>query len=105
MFSDNCCGRNLLNYIKQKNIPYTLEQELYKSDNLYDREEEYWKLPYYEVFIVLKMLENKEELEKSNTWKTKFVFQDKTYWGNGSSKISSLEEALEKADSDIRDYF
>lgn len=110
MISDRCRGRNLLNYLKQKGIPFTMEQNLYKSKNLYEtdveekfKDKEYWKIPYYDHICVMKLLENKEEryLEKNNMWQTTFTFQDKTYTSFGSSKRKSLELTLQNAEKDI----
>ena len=103
MISDRCQGRNLLNYLKQKGIPFTIEQNLYKSKNLYEIDKEYWKIPYNDHIFVMKLLENKEEryLEKNNMWQTTFTFQDKTYTSFGSSKIKSLELTLQNAEKDI----
>lgn len=103
MFSERCRGRNLLNYLKQKGIPFTMEQNLYKSKNVYDVDKEYWKIPYYEHIFIMKFFENKEErdLEKNNMWQTTFTFQNKTYTSFGSSKRKSLELTLQNAEKDI----
>jgi hypothetical protein len=110
MFSERCRGRNLLNYLKQKGIPFTMEQNLYKSNNLYEtdveekfKDKEYWKIPCHYYICVMKLLENKEErdLEKNNMWQTTFTFQGKTYNGLGSSKRKSLELTLQNAEKDI----
>ena len=66
MVSENCKGRNLLNHIKQKNIPLDLEQYKYKSKDIYNGYGHMYKIELDDVVLLMDLIKNKEEIRKKN---------------------------------------
>ena len=106
MVSENCKGRNLLNHLKQKNIPLELEQYKYKSKDIYNGYGYMYKIELNDVVLLMDLIKDKEEIrkEKHPYWVTNFTFNNKKYTSLGTSKMNSLESVLSTADSDIRSF-
>tara|TARA_B100001027_G_C16097210_1_gene254387 strand:+ start:223 stop:552 length:330 start_codon:yes stop_codon:yes gene_type:complete len=106
MVSEKCTGRNLLNHLKQKNIPLELEQYQYKSKDIYNGYGHMYKIELEDVVLLMDLIKNKEEIrkEKHPYWVTNFTFNNEEYTSVGTSKMNSLESVLSLADSDIRSF-
>ena len=106
MVSERCTGRNLLNHLRQKNIPLELEQFQYKSKDIYNGNSHMYNIELNDVVLLMDFLTNKEEIMKETHpyWVTNFTFNNKNYSSIGTSKFNSLESVLSLADSDIRSY-
>ena len=106
MVSEKCTGRNLLNHLKQRNIPLELKQHVYKSKDIYNGYGHMYKIELDDVVLLMDLIKNKEEIrkEKHPYWVTNFTFNNKKYSSIGTSKVNSLELVLSLADSDIRNY-
>ena len=119
MIPVNCKNANLLNHLKQRGIPVSLEQKLYRgkknhpelsweSKEVETIPEEKLRIPYYEYVLVLdKLLLNQDDTHRINNsmWVSTFKINDKSFSMLGRSKAESLNLVMTQADSYIRQNF
>lgn len=119
MIPTNCKNANLLNHLKQRGIPVSLEQKLYRgkknhpelsweSKEVETIPEEKLRIPYYDYMIVLdKLLLNQEDnlRIKRSMWVSTFKINDKSFSMLGRSKAESLNLVMTEADAYIRQNF
>tara|TARA_B100000123_G_scaffold253830_1_gene215083 strand:- start:1153 stop:1485 length:333 start_codon:yes stop_codon:yes gene_type:complete len=106
MISDRCKGVNLLNHLKQKNIPFELKQYQYISKDIYNGYENFYRVNHNDIVFLLDLITNKEEIlkEKHPYWVTDLTFNGNKYNAEGNSKRNSLNLVLEKAELNIRNF-
>ena len=118
-----CQGSNLLNYLRQKNIDFEIEQYNFLSPrdvevetsrgnvvevgniNLMSNPEYIAHIKFNDENYELNYIHREQHrLSKLPLWRTKFSFQGKTVYSLNSSKKSSLEQALTQMDGHIRSF-
>ena len=117
----NCHGSNLLNYLRQKDIDFEIEQYNYLSARDLEVENTRGNVVYEDnvtlmsnpdYYCEVKFKDNNYELNYIHReqnkyadkplWRTKFVFQGKTVYALNYTKKSSLQRAVTMMESHIR---
>jgi hypothetical protein len=116
----NCSGLNLINHLKQKNIPIEIKQYHYLSEqdmnkqknNIVEVEVNFLKSNDYTFHIDLQRNKydtwythkKQNELSKRPLWRTELTFLNNTVFALGYTKKESLVNAVQEIETSVKHY-